>query len=250
LYQPVKNQWLKTGKKKKASQQWRLIRDAIQFVEIDSWLKFRYGLLSRLLRLLSQISLEYKTGDKPKDWIIAAKYASSALVVRLAQYLLAVCHDVTRVPVSDVNGYLAQRLTFGDQDPRRAMGLIQSTIAWIEQGLQHAGTALPNTINAERLSTPPSYAWEFISLIHRVLEHSNEARYLPIAVETAQFADSETLQVFPRLKAASAAGDHLAALAKGFVVSGLSVEKSLLDSVYEELIGRYLRNPRVLRAYN
>jgi hypothetical protein len=235
LYQPVKNQWLKIGKQKEAGPHWQLIREAIQFVEIDSWLRFRYGLLSRLLRLFSHVSAEHKAGDKPIDWTVAAKYTCSALLVRLAQYLLAVCHDVTRVPVSDVNGYLYQRLTFGDQDPERAMGLIKNTIAWVEQGLRHTGTSLPSTIDIERLSTPPSYAGEFVSLIQRLLKHSNEARYLPIAVETAQFADIETLKAFPRLKAAASAGDTLAALTKGFVIAALPVEKPLVDSVREDL---------------
>jgi hypothetical protein len=235
LYQPAKDRWLKIGKQKEADSHWQLIREAIQFVEIDSWLRFQYGLLSRLLRLFSRVSTESSAGDKPADWIVAAKYVCSILLVRLAQYLLAVCHDVTRVPVSDVNGYLYQRLTFGDQDPGRAMGLIKSTIEWVEQGLRHIGTSLPSTIDIERLSTPPSYAEEFVSLIQRLLKHSNEARYLPIAVETAQFTDTETLKAFPRLKAAAAAGDNLAALTKGFVIAALSVEKPLVDSVHEDL---------------
>jgi hypothetical protein len=235
LYQPVKGQWVKICKQKEREFHWQLIREAIQFVEIDSWLRFRYGLLSRLLRLFSQVSTEHKTGDKPADWIVAAKYACSALLVRLAQYLLAVCYDVTRVPVSDINGYLHQRLTFGDQDPGRAIGLIKNTIAWVEQGLRPTGASLPSTINIERLSAPPSYAGEFVSLIQRLIKHSNEARYLPIAVETTQFADIETLRAFPRLKAAAAAGDNLAALTKGFVIAALSVEKPLVDAVHEDL---------------
>jgi hypothetical protein len=45
----------------------------------------------------------------------------------------------------------------------------------------------------------------------------------------------ETLKAFPRLKAAPAAGDNLAALTKGFVIAAFSVEKPLVDAVHEDL---------------
>ena len=56
LIEPIKKQSNDLGKKKYASNKDKLVREAIQFVEIDSWRVFGYGRFNRLLRLLGELS--------------------------------------------------------------------------------------------------------------------------------------------------------------------------------------------------
>ncbi len=245
FYQPLREQWFKLGGEKDASSDWRLIRKAIQFIEIDSWLNFRYGLLNRLFRLLEEVSEQYKSAHSMTEWKLAAQYVASALLVRLAQFLLAVCYDVTRVPMADIDGYLSSRLTFGDQDPDRAAQLIRSTLQWVQRGLVQADAKLPSSVNEERLFAHPQYAANFVELVKRLLRDNNDARYLPLAMDTIQFGNNAQLSSLPRLRGAAGAGDALAALVKGFVISALSIEKTMLDPVFEEFSKSFPKSKRL-----
>ena len=225
---PIKTQLNNFGKKQDSSEKDRKIRESVQFVEIDSWRLFGYGQLNRLLRLLKELSDECRTAPPRGIGIIASRYAASALLVRLSQYMMAICHDISRVPVSDSRAYLQSRLLFGDQDSVRARALVQTTVDWMSTGLREQGVSVPLELDSKRLFEPPDYSEGLFSLIQKLLDSPFEARYLPIAMEAEQFGKADDAEDFPRLRSAWNTGRHLAALVKAFAIASLKVESSHL----------------------
>ena len=224
---PIRRKVLDVGKHRDSSSEDRFVRETIQFIEIESWRVFSYARLNHLLRMLKELS-DVCVEESPKGVkSIGARYAASALLVRLSQYLLAVCHDVSRVPVSDIQSYLKNRLAFGDQDPERARGLVQSTVGWMSQALIERGIAVPREVDPSRLFQPPRFSEGLISLVQKLLVAPNEARYLPIALETDQYGSEQSTVDFRRLRSAWQTGRDLAALVKGFAVASLGVDSSL-----------------------
>ena len=238
-YDLAREVWMKISSEREAGADWRFLREVLGFVEIDSWLSFHYRHLNRLLRLLEKISGDYERISSDRHRELCSRYLLSALLVRLSQYLIAVCNDVSRLPATDVETYLYQRLIYGDHDPQYVSGLIDGTVDWVKRALQKKGIALPEEVDIKRLYEPPQYAAEFLELVNRLLERSNESRYLPIAMETSQFGVSGMVSKLPRLKAASTAGDALAALAKGFAIRAFSIPKGLSEPVYNDLRSTY-----------
>jgi hypothetical protein len=234
-YDNAKTVWMKLSGSKEADADWRFLREILGFIQIDSWLSFYYRHLNKLLRLIADIARQYEKTHSDRNRELCSRYCFSALLVRLCQYLLAICYDVSRLPITDVGTYLYQRLTYGDQDPERTSGLINGTVLWIKQGLEKKGIPIPPEIDVGRLYEPPQYATDLLELINRLLQQSHEARYLPIAMETMQFGIPEVVGKFPRLKAAASAGDSLAALVKGFVIRAFSIPKSLTKPMSSEL---------------
>ncbi len=236
LFDPLKKRSLALAKRKGSSERSRLVREAIQFAEIDSWRVFGYGRLNRLLRILK--SLSDVSGELARDDErgFSSRYAASTLLVRLGQYLLAVCHDISRVPVSDAHSYLLSRLTFGDQDPERSRDLVRNTVEWMSQALRQRGMAVPPEVDSSRLFQPPTYSEGLIGLAEKIVHAPHEARYLPVALETEQFGKDGDLERFPRLRAAWNSGSGLSALVKGFAVASLGVGTSLLTPCVEDLL--------------
>ena len=150
LIDPVRKISLDLGKQEGASRKNKVVRQAIQFVEIDSWRVFGYGRLNRLIGILRALSDVPDDPTTKEAESVSTRYAASALLVRLSQYLLAVCHDVSRVPVTDVHSYLLNRLVFGDQDPQRARGLVQGTAEWMSSQLKDRGITIPPEIDSDR----------------------------------------------------------------------------------------------------
>ncbi len=124
--------------------------------------------------------------------------------------------------------------------------IIRGTVQWVRQALVEKSIELPAEVDAARLFEPPPYADEFIELIHRLLGRSDEATCLPVALEVSQFDDLESLNDFPRLQAAAAKGDALAALVKGFIVRSTPISKAALDSLRTELRNSYANPGRNL----
>ena len=236
LIDPVRKKSNDLGKRKDSSEKEKIVRDAIQFVEIDSWRVFGYGRLNRLLRILKALSDMHDGSPSEEGSSLNARYAASALLVRLSQYLLAVCLDISRVPVSDLHSYLFDRLMYGDQDARRARGLVQGTLDWMSQALKDRGMSIPPEVDSNRLFRPPGFAEGLIALTEKLLVAPNEARYLPVAIETEQFGSIDEMDMFPRLRSAWQAGRGLSALVKGFAVASLGVNASLLTPLRKDLI--------------
>ena len=234
LIDPVRRRSMDLGKQNGASERDKIVRQAIQFVEIDSWRVFGYGRLNRLLAILKDLS---DVPDEPTlkgGRSVSARYSASALLVRLSQYLLAVCHDVSRVPVSDIHTYLLNRLKFGDQDPRRARGLVQGTVDWMSRALRDRGMVIPPEIDSDRLFQPPIYSEALVSLTQKLLSAPNEARYVPVAMDTLQFGEEGETALFPRLNSAWLSGRDLAALIKGFSIASVGVDSSILTPLRED----------------
>ncbi|MCX5999652.1 MAG: hypothetical protein NTU41_08720 [Chloroflexi bacterium] len=234
-YDLARESWMKISGDREASPDWRFLRETLGFIEVDSWLRFHYRHLNRAFRLLDKIAGSYHEIGSDKHRELCSRYLFSALLVRLGQYLIAVCNDVSRLPPTDVETYLHQRLVYGDHDPLYVSGLIDGTVDLVKRALQKKGVALPEEVDIKRLYEPPQYAAEFLELVNRLLERSNESRYVPIAIETSQFGVSGMVARLPRLKAASTAGDSLAALVKGFVIRAFSVPSGLSKPVYDDL---------------
>ena len=169
------------------------------------------------------------------DKMLCCRYCLSALLVRLAQYLLAICLDVTPVAAADLKSYLTERLTFGDQDRRFVDSIIRGTVEWVRRALSERNIELPVEVDVARLFEHPAYADEFIELIQHLLSRPDEAICLPVALEVFQFDAPSHLGDFPRLKAAAEKGDRLAALVKAFVVRSTPVSKAALDDIGGEL---------------
>jgi hypothetical protein len=222
----------------KSDEAWRLLRGGLAFVEVESWLTFRYRLLNKLLRMIEEVARLVDAGGLDNDQILCAKYLFSALLVRLSQYVLAICEDVGTIMPVEIESYLTQRLMFGDQDAFQATELTKATVAWVRESLQVKGIAMPSEIDPGRLNVPPPYAPEVVSLVKRLLDQSQEARYLPIAVERMQFG-LEADDKLPRLRMAAGAGDTLAALLKAFVARAFKVSATLAAPVHAELISAY-----------
>ncbi len=235
LIEPIRKRSGDLGKKQDSSKEDRVVRQAIQFVEIDSWRVFSYGRLNRLLRMLKQLSDVSQGAIQKNATSVNIRYSASALLVRLSQYMLAMCHDVSRVPVSDLHSYLLNRLLFGDQDPVRARSLVQDTVAWMSQALKDRGVAIPPEIDSTRLFQTPRHSEGLLSLTQKLLDSPNEAKYLLIAMETEQFGREESTELFPRLRSAWSQGRGLAALVKGFAVASLGIDSSLLTPLRNDL---------------
>jgi hypothetical protein len=153
------------------------------------------------------------------------------MLVRLSQQLLGACLDVATVLPSDTKRYLLDRLTFGDHDAGYASGLIRGTVDWVNRALRERGSSLPPSVDVSRLYAAPGYAEDFVQLIDRLIQQSNDARYLPVAMEVREFGHGDIEQKFARLRAAAGAGDGLAALVKGFVVRAFSIPEKLAEPI-------------------
>ena len=230
---------MKLSGAKQADADWRFLREILGFIEIDSWLSFQYRYLNKLLRFIADIARQYERIPSDRNRELCSRYLFSALLVRLCQYLLAICYDVSRLPVTDMEDYIRQRLIYGDQDPERTSDLMNATVGWIKQGLERKGISMPSEIDIGRLYESPQYAADLLALINRILQQSHEARYLPIAMETSQFSTPEVVSKFPRLKAAATAGDSLAAIVKGFVTRAFSIPRNLTKPVSDDLRAAY-----------
>jgi hypothetical protein len=222
---------------------WRSLREVVAFIEIDSWLKFRYRHLNRLFRFMDGLNKQYDKMRPNKDQALCARYCFSSLLVRLSQYLLSMCYDVTRLPTTDTKAYLTQHFTYGDQDPERSSAMIKSIVDWVKRGLEKKGIPLPTEIDPNRLFEAPAYAPDLLELVDRLLQQGDEARYLTVAVEAMQFSTPAIVGKFPKLKAAATAGSNLAALVKGFVIRAFSIPAELAEPVDEGLKATYHSPP-------
>ena len=229
---------LSTGKTGKTNTTWQLLRGALAFVEVESWLTFRYRQLNKLFRLIGEVSKMHDNGTLDHDQLLCARYVFAALLVRLSQYVLAICADVSSIMPLEIEKYLSNRLTFGDQDPIQAVGLTTATVMWVSKALHVKGITMPSEIDPARLHSAPPYTAEVVSLVRRLLDQSHEARCLPLAVERMQFglkADDK----LPRFLAAATSAETLAALLKAFVVRTFRVPNALAMPVHADLMDAY-----------
>ena len=231
---PIRSRARSLGKQSGASSSHRISRRALQFVEIDSWRVFGYRRLNQLLRILKDLSEVYDHTAPMEARRLYVRYSASALLVRLSQYLLAVCLDVSRVPVSDLHSYLLSRLTYGDQDPNHVRGLVTSTVEWIAQALKERGMEIPPEADDTRLFRPPEFSQGLVGLTQKILIAPHEAKYLPIAMEVEQFGKKEEAAVFPRLGTAWQLGRDLATLVRGFAIASLGVNAAILTPLRED----------------
>ena len=148
--------WNKLSAAKK-NDAWRLLRGALAFVEVESWLTFRYRQLNKLFRLIDEISKIHSNGALDHDQQLCARYVFAALLVRLSQYVLAICADVGGIMPLEIEEHLSNRLTFGDQDPTQAAALTTATVAWVSESLHVKGITMPPEIDPSRLRSAPPY---------------------------------------------------------------------------------------------
>ena len=217
---------------------WRSLRQALTFVEVESWLSFRYRQLNKLFRLIDQVSEIERIGGLSDDQNLCARYVYSALLVRLSQYFLAICADVANIAPLDLEKYLGNRLVFGDQDPNHAAELTMATLAWVREGLRVQGISMPSGIDPTRLQSAPTYTTEVVTLVRRLAEESHQARYLPLAVERMQFGARRDDQL-KRFRAAASAGERLAATLKAFVGRSFKVRGPLAAPIHGDLADAY-----------
>jgi len=238
VFDAARKLWNSRATQKDADEEWRWLRQHLQFVEVEGWREMRYRHLNKALRIFGELAKRYPslTLDSDKNW--AARYLFSALLVRLAQYSMAVCADVLPLPRTDRGSYLARRLTFGDQQPEQAAGLISMSIEWMKRSLSNRGITLPEEVDLARVQTPPTYSKEFAALTEEILDHSTEARYLVLATEREQFG-AQADDKLSRFRAAANNGGRVAAYLKGFVVRAFSIPSGLADPIHDDLTSAY-----------
>ena len=201
----------------------------LRFVEDTSWLMPSYNNLNRLSRYIEDVGRLHKAGElRNGEEAEPIRYLISALLVRLSQYLIFVCFDVSTLQRSAIREYLSSRLVFGDQDVKYSKGLVEGVLKLTRVTLESQGIT-PLTLDPGRLMMPPSWSEHFVALILRLLDSPNEARYLPIAMEATQFDIKESVKQYPRLLGAVSVGADLAALVKGFLVQAMALPQELLE---------------------
>ncbi len=182
-YEIPRERWQRISAELKTDEVWTLLREALAFIEIESWRTFRYRYVNKTFRLLESLAAGYPKDATNTDAELCSRYVLGSLLVRLSQLLLGICLDVSTVLPADLKKYLHDRLTFGDQDPAYAASLIQGTVQWITRAVQESGGHIPTSIDVGRLYAPPRYANELVELVERLLANSNDARYIAIASE-------------------------------------------------------------------
>jgi len=238
-YEAARAHWGQCSKDGIADENWKFIRSALAFIEVDGWLNFEYRHLNRLLRLLDECSRRYEKIKNNRDQELCSRYVFSALLVRFTQYLLAICLDLETILPTDIKGYLINRLTFGNQDPSHISELMHGTIDWVKQGLNAKGITDIPPMDLERFYAPPSYAEEMVELVEKLLQQNNDSRFLVVSMEVSQFGVLDVVNKFPLLKSASATGDGLTAFVKGFVVRTFSTPTRLVEPLTRDVIASY-----------
>src|SRR6266511_539266 len=240
VFDAAKKRWNDKATAYDADEEWRWLRQGVLFVEVEGWREMLYRHLNKALRLLGELAQRYPSLKSDSDKVMAARYLFSALLVRLAQYLIAVCADVLPVPRTEREEYLGRRFAFGDQDPERAASLVGGTVAWVRKALAARDVRLPAEIDLSRLHAAPPYTREATRLVEEILSHSSEARHLVVAIEREQFG-TDADDKLTRLRAAANSGASLAALLKGFVVRAFTVPPGLGDPVHQDFVRAYAR---------
>lgn len=149
--------------------------------------------------------------------------------------MIDICRDVSAVPPSDAKVYLAERLTYGDQNAAQVNSLLRRTIVWVKQAIESRGGQMPAEIEMQRLVSSPAYAADFIELVMTFLAKPSDAAHVPIALEVAGFDDVQRLTALPMLATAAKAGDQLAALLRGFASRAVTHPKGLFESANRSL---------------
>lgn len=238
VYDAARIVWNNRATMKDADDDWRWLRQGLLFVEVEGWRELRYRHLNKALRILEELAGRYPLIKVDPEKSRATRYLFSALLVRLAQYSMAVCADLLPIPRDERESYLTRRLTFGDQDPEQAAGIISMTIEWLKRALAMKGVALPAEVDLARVQAPPAYAKEFAALTEEILAHSTEARHMVLSTEREQFG-TQGDEKLHRLRAAANSGCRVAAHLKGFVVRAFSIPKGLADPIHDELVRAY-----------
>lgn len=238
VFDEARRIWNEKATDRNGDEEWRWLRQGLLFIEVEGWRELRYRHLNKALRILEELAGRYPALKADQDKGRAARYLFSTMLVRLAQYSMAVCADILPIPRADRESYLSRRLTFGDQDPEHAAGLISMTIEWLRRALSIKGIALPAEIDLARVQAPPAYAKEFAALIEEILAHSTEARHMVLATEREQFG-SESDEKLSRFRAAANNGSRIAAYLKGFVVRAFSLPNGLADPIHDDLKRAY-----------
>jgi len=238
VYDAARKIWNNRATMKDADDDWRWLRQGLLFIEVEGWRELRYRHLNKALRILEELAGRYPPIKADPEKSRAARYLFSALLVRLAQYSMAVCADVLPVPRVERESYLTRRLIFGDQDPEQAAGIISVTLEWVKRALSMKGVALPAEVDLARVQAPPPYAKEFAALVEEVLAHSTEARHMVLATEREQFG-TQLDEKLHRLRAAANSGSRIAAYLKGFVVRAFSMPNGLAEPVHGDFTKAY-----------
>src|SRR3990172_7961638 len=97
LYETARCRWQELSGEKGVEDAWRSLRDALAFVEIESWLTFRYRHLNKTFRLFSSLAAQVHKNGLNAEQMLCAQYTFSALLVRLTHQLLGVCLDVSTI---------------------------------------------------------------------------------------------------------------------------------------------------------
>lgn len=236
-YASAREIWAQMERGEPGNSWWPFFKEVLRYVELDSWMAPSYTRLNRLLRYVNSIGEFNRGGDlRRAEAVGASRYGLSALLVRLAQYLIFVCYDVSVLQRSDIPAYLAGRLTFGDHDPEQSRDLLEGGLRLARASVEAAGQRMPS-LDTSRLMSPPPWTDTFNALVFRLLDGSNEVRYLPVATEALQFDTEDSIKKFQRLSSAVKAGAELAALVKGFLVQAYGLPQAILEPLPAVMVG-------------
>jgi hypothetical protein len=94
-YDELKRQISGISKDKNDSRS-RYIKACMTFIEIESWISFRYSNLNKLFRLAEDLPKLCDSGAANDEQELNCRYIFSALMVRFCQFLLAICLSPSR----------------------------------------------------------------------------------------------------------------------------------------------------------
>jgi hypothetical protein len=208
----------------------------------EGWRGAPYGSLNRLLNLFIQIGEEADIEALSPIPLQIVRTAISYGLVRFSHYLLYVCHDLLFRQPLDRPLFLADRLMFGNQDSTYMRLVTERSVQMIRSALSEHGVESPPRWNTEFLLRTPSYHEAMLETTQRLIQNSERAINLPLAMELLQFGfDPEPRGV---VQALVESGQPMVGVAKAFVVQGLSVPSTLLDPPDRAILASYKRSSK------
>jgi len=216
----------KVLKNRRAEKFGQWLERATQVWREASALSFSYGRLNSLVSILQEVP-EFMNSRMPNDDESIFRYAVSALLVRLSQYVLFAASDTLSMTKSAREKYIAEKLATGDTGPELSLRLLRGCTKMIDATLKEQGIDIPATWDPERMLKPPPYALSFANMIERIIPEGYQARILPLTMEVSLFgyggSERDSGGLIRRVKY----GVELARIIRAFAIQTLNIPEDI-----------------------
>jgi hypothetical protein len=199
-----------------------------------SHLVFSYGRLNSLLSTLKAIAPLIKGNLLDENDCILVKYALSALMVRLTQYVLFAASDTLGMAKTERESYIKERLTAGDRGIEQTRGILEGAINLVKAQLDQHHIEAPLSWNIDQMLAAPEYSLPFATVVERAIGECEYARTLPLSAELKLFGFGGKEESSGRLLTRARGGMELVSVIRGFVIQSLSVDASYCGGLGSE----------------